>query len=95
MTEKQALILENEAGFKAVIQFATTGILVVGEDGRIKMANPNAEKLFGCTKAELTGQEVEVLIHKDLREKHVAHREGYFEQPKSRTMGQGMELYAL
>lgn len=85
---------ESEAGFKALFEYATIAILVVGKDGRVELINPSAEKLFGYTNAELIGQPLEILIPQDLRNKHVSHRQGYFENPKARPMGVGVDLYA-
>jgi PAS domain S-box-containing protein len=92
--EKQLSALETEAGFRALFQFATVGILVVGRSGKIELANPNAEELFGYKYAEMIGQPLEILIPEHLKRKHVGHREGYFEKPKARPMGKGMELFA-
>jgi len=94
MNEPSTLSLENEAGFKALFQYATVGILVISSEGRIELSNPCVEKLFGYEKAELTGQPVELLIPEAFRESHVHHREGYFKKPKARPMGYGLNLFA-
>lgn len=94
MTEKDIISLESEIGFRALFQYATIGILVVGQRGTIELVNPNAEKLFGYSSAELIGKPVEVLIPESLHTRHHHHRDSYFEKPKSRPMGQGMDLYA-
>ncbi|MFI5137130.1 MAG: ATP-binding protein [Sphingobacteriales bacterium] len=94
MTEQSTLILESEAGFKALFEYATVGILVISAEGRIELANPCIEKLFGYKKAELIGREVEILIPEAFRKNHVHHREGYFNRPKARPMGYGLSLFA-
>lgn len=94
MNEHQTISLESEAGFRALFQYATVGILVIGSDGRIELANPCIEKLFGFTNAELIGQPVEILIPESLRKKHVDHRDDYFNKPKARPMGYGLNLLA-
>lgn len=94
MKEQRSISLESEAGFKALFKYATVGIVVAGANGRIELANPHAEELFGYKNAELIGQPLEVLIPQNLREGHVGHREKYFERPKARPMGYGMDLYA-
>jgi PAS domain S-box-containing protein len=91
---KEVQALESEAGFKVLFECATLGIVVVGESGNIELANPCAEKLFGYGAAELIGKPLETLIPQNLREKHTHFRNGYFEGPKSRPMGVGMELFA-
>ena len=94
MNELEVMSIESEAGFRALFEYATIGIVVISREGRIELANPCVQKMFGYENAELIGQPVEVLIPKSLGRKHVAHREGYFDRPKARPMGLGMELYA-
>lgn len=94
MKEQKLISLESEAGFRALFQFATVGIVVASSSGRIELANPNAEELFGYDSAELIGQPLEILIPKELGKKHEGHREKYFNKPKARPMGYGMDLYA-
>lgn len=86
--------LETEAGFRALFQYGTVGILVVSSRGTIELVNPNAEELFGYHKAELVGNSLEMLIPEQLRQKHENHRSLYFAKPKARSMGKGMELFA-
>jgi hypothetical protein len=52
------------------------------------------ERLFGCERAQLPGQPVELLIPEKFREKHPSHRGGFFANPRPRAMGAGMELNA-
>ncbi|WDF79912.1 PAS domain-containing sensor histidine kinase [Mucilaginibacter sp. KACC 22773] len=94
MNGQETLSLESEAGFKALFQYATIGILVISGDGRIALCNPCAEKLFGYEKEELNGQFVEMLMPASFRKNHVQHREGYFSRPKARPMGYGLSLSA-
>lgn len=94
MSELNTLSLESEAGFKALFQYATIGILVIGRSGKIELSNPCASKLFGYGQAELVGRSVELLIPQTFREKHAHHREGYFQRPKARPMGYGLNLFA-
>jgi PAS domain S-box-containing protein len=94
MTDPQLTVLESEAGFRALFEYATVGILVIGSDGRIELANPCIEKLFGYSNTELIGKAVEMLLPEAFRKRHVHHRDKYFETPKARAMGYGLNLYA-
>jgi PAS domain S-box-containing protein len=95
MLDPHLISLESEAGFRVLFECATIGILVTDEKGIIELSNPCAEKLFGYGPTELVGKAVEILIPPDLSRKHQHHRESYFDKPKARPMGLGMELYAL
>ncbi|HEY0742711.1 MAG TPA: PAS domain-containing sensor histidine kinase [Chryseosolibacter sp.] len=92
--EQRPISLENEAGFRVLFECATISILVVNEQGNIELVNPCAETLFGYQPAELIGTPIEVLIPENLRSRHAHHRKDYFERPKARPMGLGIELHA-
>lgn len=81
-------------GFDALFINASMGILVADEQGCIMLANPYLLKQFGYTEAELLGQRVEKLIPSRFHERHRGHVDRYNEQPKSRPMGLGMDLFA-
>lgn len=78
----------------ALFKHATEGIIVSQKDGTIVMVNPIAEKLFGFDKKELVGQKIENLIPRRYSENHIKHRENYAENPHSRAMGLGIDLFA-
>lgn len=79
----------------ALFKHATEGIVVVGKDAAIVIANPKAEQLFGYIKDELTGKKIEALIPQRYATNHVQHRDGYVKNPHSRAMGIGMDLFAM
>ena len=45
-----------------LLDAAPDATLFVNRDGRIELANAQAERLFGYQRAELTGQPIEILI---------------------------------
>jgi PAS domain S-box-containing protein len=67
--------------------------LVTDALGRITMLNPQLERLFGYSRAELLGQTVELLVPERFRDTHVTHREDFRRQPQMRAMGAGLELF--
>lgn len=95
MLNPMPLTLESEAGFKALFEYATVGILVISSDGRIALANPCVEKIFGYNPDELLGKQLEILIPDSFKSIHVKYREHYFNKPKARPMGYGLDLYAI
>ncbi|HUJ75466.1 MAG TPA: ATP-binding protein, partial [bacterium] len=60
--------------------------------GAIRLVNAKTEEQFGYRREELLGQPLEILMPEGLRAQHVAHRAEYFQAPRSRPMGMGMEL---
>jgi PAS domain S-box-containing protein len=94
MKDPNAILLDNELAFKSLFEHATISILVTDENGEINLVNPNAEKLFGYAKEELTGKPIELLIPESLKDKHRQYRQQYFKEPKARPMGLGKDLFA-
>ncbi len=85
-----------EANFSAVLDAAPDAMLVVDRQGRIVLANTQAEQLFGYAHSELVGQKIEVLVPPRFRAKHPGHRSGYFSgDPHVRPMGVGLSLLGL
>jgi PAS domain S-box-containing protein len=91
ITELQAA----EENFHLAVEGAPNGMVIIDRNGNIVLANSQIEKMFGYTKAELLGQPVEMLVPRRIRAQHRSHREGFFADPKARTMGIGRELYGL
>ncbi len=82
-----------EGRFRQVVAAAPNGMIMVGRDGRIALANHEAEALFGYQADELLGQPVEVLVPPPSRDRHPALRDQFFQAPASRPMGAGRELF--
>ncbi len=85
----------SEEKFKGLLEAAPDAIVIVNEKGEIVLINRQTEILFGYTKEELTGRQVEILVPVDLRDRHVDDRSRYFSNPKVRAMGAGLALYAV
>jgi PAS domain S-box-containing protein len=84
----------SESKLRGVLDLAPDAIVIVNADGRIVLANGQAQQLFKYSLDELTGQPVEVLLPSEVREAHVAHRAAFDAEPRRRPMGLGLELSA-
>lgn len=78
----------------SLFENATEGILLTNSKGQIILVNPAADKIFGYSIDEMNGNHIEMLLPKDIREKHVGLRDGFHKDPKNREMGSGRDLYA-
>ncbi|MBI4558252.1 MAG: PAS domain S-box protein [Candidatus Hydrogenedentes bacterium] len=76
-----------------IFENAPDAILLVDMEGRITMANAQAENMFGYRREELLGQPVEILIPPRLAARHVKYRAEYGAAPRIRPMGAGLELF--
>ncbi len=86
---------KSEIRFRALLESAPDAMVIVGETGSIVLANFQTERLFGYTRMELVGQSVDVLVPPDLQSRHGAHRKQFFEAPRQREMGPGLDLMAV
>ncbi|MDI3339838.1 MAG: GAF domain-containing protein [Sphaerobacter sp.] len=84
----------TERGYEALLETAPDAMVIVDRDGRIVLANAQAERLFGYTREELLGQPVECLIPERFGAVHRRHRRAYNAAPRTRPMGIGLELFA-
>jgi PAS domain S-box-containing protein len=84
-----------EARFRDILESMPDGIVLVNLTGRIVFVNSQAKSLFGYSAGELQGKAIEALLPERFRRAHVGHRSEYFSQPRTRTMGRGLELYGL
>jgi PAS domain S-box-containing protein len=86
---------QSEKRFRAVVEAAPNAMLSVGEDGRITLANTQAERLFGYTREELVSQPIEVLVPDRFRSQHAMFPAGFFHQPSVSALDADHNLYGL
>ena len=82
-----------DAKFRGLLEAAPDAMVIMNQDGRLVLVNGQAERLFGYTRGQLLGAPVEILVPERFRERHPAHRTGYFHNPQPRPMGRGLDLY--
>src|SRR5687767_7034050 len=82
----------DQVHLTSLFENATEGIILTGKYGKIVLVNPAAERMFGYNSSELIGQLIEVLISDQFKPHHHTLREGFYEKPSNRVMGQGRDL---
>lgn len=92
-TKRDARFLE--ARYRDLLDSTPDAIVMVNVFGRIVLANGQAEKAFGWQRDELLGKPVESLLPERYRAFHVGHRSDFFSNPRTRSMGAGLELYGV
>lgn len=84
----------GEAQFRGLLESAPDAMICVDPEGRIAIANAQAERLFGYSRDEMIGALIELLVPDSARVLHPRHRSGYVAEPRPRPMGAGTELAA-
>jgi PAS domain S-box-containing protein len=62
--------------------------------GRIVLVNSNTERMFGYSRDELLGKEIEILVPDRFKRHCRRHRIAYYANPNIRPMGVGEDLWA-
>ena len=82
----------SEARWKAVIDSAVDGIIVIDAHGRVEAFNPGAERLFGYSAEQVLGRTVDMLMPSPYREEHDAYLARYLATGRAKIIGIGREV---
>ena len=85
-------VLTQEQNVRGLIESAPNGIILVDEQGNIRLVNASSEKLFGYQRSELVGKSIDVLVPDRQADAHLALRKSYQQAPTTRLMGAGRDL---
>jgi PAS domain S-box-containing protein len=85
-------VIEMQERFHLAVKANINGVLMADPEGRIVMANPALERMFGYETGELLGQPLETLLPERVRLQHIRDREAYMHAPDARAMGTGRDL---
>ena len=83
---------EDALMLNAIIETATDGIITIGEDGIIGLANSAAAHLFGYEVDELLGNSINMLMPSPHREQHDGYIQNYLQSGKAKIIGIGREV---
>ncbi|MGB4075351.1 response regulator [Pseudomonas sp.] len=88
---QQSALRATEAWYRGIIEAAPDGMLVIDDEARILMSNPQLDSLFGYAAGELIGNAIESLVPQAHRGHHVELRNGFIAHGTTRQMGGGQE----
>lgn len=89
VTEKRSFeqsLHEEREVLSTVLNSITDAIISIDVEGRIKMFNPGAERLFRCSSASMAGQPIEELLPERFRAAHQQQRRRFAESGESNRM---------
>ena len=84
----------SEALLRAVIGTAVDGIMVIDEEGMVRLYNAACVELFGYGPEDVVGRNVSMLMPAHHRENHDGYLAAYKETGKARVIGIGREVTA-
>jgi len=87
--------LKAEQRFQLALEASPNGILLMNNEGNIVLVNSRIEEIFGYSRDELINQPIEMLIPAKHRHSHPSYIQRFLQQPSSRAMGAGRDLYGL
>src|ERR1019366_2077231 len=76
----------------AIFSASPDAIVVIDHSGTIVLTSPAVTDLFGYYPEELVGESIEILIPTENQDRHRGHLLRFFEAPRARHMGAGLEL---
>jgi PAS domain S-box-containing protein len=85
----------SEARWRAIVDSAVDGIVVIDTHGRIEAFNRAAERLFGYTIDEVLGRNVDMLMPSPYREEHDTYLSRYLATGRAKIIGIGREVQGL
>jgi two-component system sensor kinase FixL len=93
--DKEEFDFDNHVRLKAIIDTAIDGIITIDSHGLIETVNPAAARLFGYDPAEITGQNIKVLMPEPDKSQHDNYLENYNRTSVGQIIGKGREVLGL
>lgn len=91
-----ATLHATQSRLRALMELTPNGVLVIdGRTGRISQTNDQCEQLFGYSREELAGMDVEKLLDPHLHDKHVGLRLGFLKSLRKREVGYHPPIFAV
>src|SRR5664280_2899081 len=78
--------------FESLLEAVPDALVGMDQAGVIRFVNHQTELLFGYGRDDVVGQPIQTLVPEYLWEVYSEHREEYFADPRSRSMGLDLQL---
>jgi two-component system sensor kinase FixL len=88
----EAELRQAEERMRSVVDHVIDGIITIDHRGSITTFNPAAERIFGYSTVEVTGQNVKLLMPEPYRGEHDGYLENYLRTGQAKIIGIGREV---
>ncbi|GAA4810237.1 PAS domain S-box protein [Litoribaculum gwangyangense] len=86
---------QDQEIFNILLETVSEGVIIVDNHQHIMEVNNSAETIFGYSKKELMGKELNLLIPSNYHDSHSNYFEKFIQSGKRRKMGQSSDIFAL
>jgi two-component system sensor kinase FixL len=93
--EVERALRASEARWRAIVDSAVDGIIVIDARGLIEAFNAAAVRMFGYEERDVLGRNVSLLMPSPFREQHDAYIERYLATGEQKIIGIGREVTGL
>lgn len=90
-----AVLRQSEAKYRAILNNAVDGIILIKKNGLIESLNPAAESIFGYQAHEILGKNISMLMPEPYCSQHDQYLARYLESATPRIIGIGREVKGL
>lgn len=90
-----AVLCQSEAKYKAILDNAVDGIILIKKNGIIEAFNIAAERIFGYQAQEVIGKNVSMLMPEPYRSQHDGYLTHYLNSHIPKIIGTGREVQGL
>ncbi|RJF87898.1 PAS domain S-box protein [Oleomonas cavernae] len=82
----------SEETMRALINTAVDGVMIIDDQGLVRIYNPACQRLFGYTAEEVIGNNVRMLMPAPYRAEHDAYLDNYHNTGQRKIIGIGREV---
>ncbi len=87
-----AIRLSNESRLRAILDNTVDGIITINANGTIESFNAAAERIFGYSKSETQGKNVNILMPDPWKSEHDQYIQNYLDTGEAKIIGSGREV---
>lgn len=86
---------QDQEIFNILLETVPEAVIIVDNHQNIMEVNGSSETIFGYTKTELLGRELNLLLPSNYHESHTAYFNAFIKKGKRRAMGEAKDIFAL